>query len=82
MTPKVKQVTEAIEEALLRQRISPSFGRDLSGINPPLDVEALAVAAIRAMREPTEDMMALGFSCAYEHEWTAAIDIALGYGNV
>jgi len=54
------RVTRAIEEALALQKISVSWGCDFTGVNPPLDVEALASAAIAALREPTEAMVSAG----------------------
>jgi hypothetical protein len=53
----VDRLARAITSELARQNIAPSFGPGLlSGVNPPLDVGAVARAAIDAMREPSEEM--------------------------
>jgi hypothetical protein len=64
----VERVATAIETALDRQRISASWGADFSGVNPPLDVAALARAVIAAMREPTEAMCEAGRVVCYSNE--------------
>ena len=47
MSEMSKRVGEAVREAFARQRIDPWRGMDFSGVNPPVDWEAIGAAAIR-----------------------------------
>ncbi len=54
MSEMAKRVEAAIVEELGRQRIAArSWGNSFEGVNPPVRWDAVARAAIEAMREPT-----------------------------
>jgi hypothetical protein len=52
-----RRVGRAVQEAFLRQRIAPWGGMDFSGVNPPVDWDAIGKAAIAAMRAPTKEII-------------------------
>ena len=66
----ITRISDALTTALAQQRIAPSWGADFSGVNPPLDVPAIARAILEEMREPTEAIDAATL-------WQAMIDAAL-----
>jgi hypothetical protein len=56
----IRHVRNAIKEALLIQRVDADGLTSFQGVTPPIDWSKLAVAAIRALREPTGDMVIAG----------------------
>lgn len=61
MSEMVDRVVREIEEEFARQKIHASAGAlAFTECLPPLDVAAVARAAIQAMREPTDAMVGLG----------------------
>lgn len=87
----ITRISDALTTALAQQRIAPSWGADFSGVNPPLDVPAIARAILEEMREPTEAMILAACAKAREEQvrpiaihridaatlWQAMIDAAL-----
>jgi hypothetical protein len=56
---EIERLSSAVTNELLRQGISPAFGTNLRGINPPLDIAGIVRALLKALREPRMTMMSV-----------------------
>ena len=93
---KIEEVARAIYAAAEAQRVDFARWGGVPGINPPLDMDRSARAAIEAMREPTEIMVSgmlhehatnapykspFGPDGSFARQYIAAIDAVLNEGR-